>query len=144
MKKWILILLGLFILGIILVAFVYIFIYNKPHPDYENLKADYSMPAIKLFKAYTFDQKGSDKLYLGRMIEIEGRLNRIEKADSLVIAVFVFGQDDFGETGIRCSMLTKFNKEAEKLKPDGTVRLKGYCTGFSGSDVILEQCSMHL
>ncbi len=143
MKTWLKILLGLCVLGMVAGVLVYFFIYNKPHPDFENLTADFSLSAEKLYKAYSTNQATANQLYLGKMIELEGQLSRIEVADSLVIAVFVFGQGDFGDTGIRCTMLSKYNEEANKLKPDGTIRIKGFCTGFSGSDVIVEQCSLH-
>lgn len=143
MKTWLKILLGLSFAGIVIVVLFIFYIFHKPHPDFENLKADYTLQAEKLYKSYMANQSTANQLYLGKMIEIDGRLSRIEIADSLVIAVFVFGQGDFGDTGIRCTMLPKFNEEANKLKPDGTVRIKGYCTGFSGSDVIMEQCSIN-
>jgi len=69
-------------------------------------------------------------------------LSKIETADSLVIAVFVFNQGDFGDEGIRCTMMKKFNDEANRLQPDGEIIVKGYCTGFNETDVILEKCSL--
>ena len=71
-----------------------------------------------------------------------GKLSKIEASDSLVTAVFVFGQGDFGDEGIRCSMLPKYSFEAGKLQPDGEIKVKGYCTGYNETDVILEKCSI--
>jgi hypothetical protein len=141
MKTWIKILLALVILGIIAAAFVYIFIYNKPHPDYENLKPDYSLTAKALFDEFTANSAAAQQKYNGKMVEILGPITRIEESDSLTTAVFVFGQGDFGDTGLRCTMLPGSRETARKLQPGATVKIKGYCTGFTG-DVIFEQCSV--
>jgi hypothetical protein len=49
----------------------------------------------------------------------------------------------FGDEGIRCVMSKKSSPEAAKLKPDGITRIKGYCTGFNDTDVIMEHCSLN-
>jgi hypothetical protein len=142
MKTWLKILIGLAVLGIIAAVLVYVFVYNKPHPDYENLEAAYSLSPQELYSAYTGNKEDSQKKYNGQLIELKGALNKIETTDSLVIAVFVFNQGMFGDEGVRCTMLTKYNQVARTLQPGGTVTIKGYCTGFNDTDVILEQCSL--
>lgn len=144
MKLWLKILIALFLIGVVTAVLVYVFVYNKPHPDYENLKADHTLTAQDLYRKFSTNPGEANTLYLGKMIEISGQLTRIETTDSLVTAVFVFEEGDFGDMGLRCTMLQKYNEEAKKLKPDGNVRIKGYCTGYNeGSDVIMEQCSMN-
>ena len=142
MKLWIKILIGLAILGLLSVFFVYKFVYNKQHPDWENSEAAYTLGAQDIYKAFKVSKEGSAKLYNGKVIALTGKLSKIETADSLVTAVFVFNQGDFGDEGVRCTMLTKFNDQAKRLQPDGEIRLKGYCTGFNDTDVILEKCSI--
>ncbi|MGE5424731.1 MAG: OB-fold protein [Syntrophothermus sp.] len=144
MKLWLKIILGLFILGIIAAALVWKFYINKPQPDYEELKPDYAMTAAELYKNFINHPGEANKLYLGKIIEVTGQLNKIETTDSLVTAVFVFDKGMFGDAGLRCTMMKKFNDEARKLKTDGNVKLKGYCTGYNeGSDVIMEHCSLN-
>lgn len=142
MKTWLKILLGLAVLGIIAAVLVYVFVYNKPHPDYEKLTAAYSLAPQELYSSFTANKDEAQKKYNGQLIELTGVLNKIETADSLVIAVFVFNQGMFGDEGVRCTMLPKYNLEAQSLQPGGTVKIKGYCTGFNDTDVILEQCSL--
>jgi len=142
MKTWVKIVLGLIVIGIIALFLVYKFVYNKQHPDYENIEASYTLNAQDLYQAYRSDRDAASAKYNGKMIALTGNLSKIEAADSLVTAVFVFSQGDFGDEGIRCTMLPKFNTEAGKLQPDGEVKVKGYCTGFNETDVILEKCSI--
>ena len=109
MKTWLKILIALFVLGIIAIILVYVFIYNKPHPDFEKMKPAYSMNAADLYNAFLSDSKGSDARYSGKVIEINGKVDRVESNDSTVVAVFVFNQGIFGDEGIRCFMLKKYN-----------------------------------
>jgi hypothetical protein len=46
----------------------------------------------------------------------------------------------FGDEGIRCTMLSKFNEKAKDLVDNTNVKLKGYCTGYNDTDVIIEKC----
>jgi hypothetical protein len=142
MRNWIRIILGLVILGIAAAFLIYHFVINKPHPDFEKIKPDYSLNAAAFYKEFKTSKENAHKLYNGKVIEITGKLDKVESADTLTIAVFVFNQDIFGDEGIRCTMLKKFSTDTKKLKSDGIIRVKGYCTGFNGTDVIMEHCSL--
>jgi len=142
MKMWIKILIGLLIFGTIAAICAYYFLYNKPHPDFEKMEAAFTIPAQELYLAYTTNKTEADKKFTGKIISITGLLKKIEAPDSLVIAVFVFEQGDFGDEGIRCTFLSKFGEQANKLIPEAEVKLKGFCTGFNDTDVILEKCSI--
>lgn len=142
MKTWIKILLGLVLIGIVSLFLVYKFVYNKEHPDYERIEADFSVNARDLYQDFVSSKENASAKYNGKVIALTGSLSKVEVSDTLVTAVFVFNQGDFGDEGVRCTMLAKFNDEAGKLQPDGEVKIKGYCTGYNETDVILEKCSI--
>ena len=142
MKTWIKIVLGLIVVGMIGLFLVYKFVYNKQHPDYENMEAAFNVNAQELYNAYKTNRDATSAKYNGKVISLTGKLSKVETADTLVTAVFVFTQGDFGDEGIRCTMLRKFNDAAGKLQPDGEVKIKGYCTGYNETDVILDKCSI--
>jgi len=106
------------------------------------MDAAFSLPAKELYTAYTTNKTESEKKFNGKVIALTGTLKKIETTDSLVIAVFVFNQGVFGNEGIRCTFLPKLNDLGKKLLPDTEIKLKGFCTGFNDTDVILEKCSM--
>ena len=141
MKSWIKILTGIAILGIIAAVLVYIFVYNKPHPDYENLKPQFSLTAQALYDEFKADKGTAGQKYNGKMVEIKGALSRVEESDSMTTVVFVFSQGDFGDEGIRCSVLPDQRERARKLQGGTGVKIKGVCNGFT-NDVILEQCTI--
>jgi hypothetical protein len=142
MKTWVKIIIGLVIVGIITMVLVYKLVYNKKHPDYEYLEPAYSLTAPDFYQAFKTNKDAASAKYTGKVIALTGSLTKVEMADSLVTAVFVFAQGDFGDEGVRCTFLFKYNDEAGKLQPDGEIKVKGYCTGYNDTDVILDKCSI--
>lgn len=131
------------VLTVILIAAVSVYYYvNKGHPNYEKLKADYTLDAKQLYDAFKKDSKASATLYNGKMIELNGAITKVEASDTLVTVVFAFSQGMFGDEGIRCSMLPDFIQKAKALKAGATVTVKGMCQGFNDTDVVLEKCSL--
>ncbi|MDP4266652.1 MAG: hypothetical protein Q8880_04385 [Bacteroidota bacterium] len=142
MKLWIRILLSLLILGIISAALIWHFIINKPAPDYDKLKADYTINANQLFEEFMSKRKNSENKYNGKIVQIKGKFKTIEQNDSLSVVVFSFGHNLFGEKGIRCTLLPKYKSEIKKHIPETEISIKGYCSGFNDVDVILTKCSI--
>lgn len=142
MKNWLKILIGLVIIGIIAALLVFKFVINKPHPDFDKMKPGISLKAEDLYKQYKDTKVLADSLYTGKLIEIRGVLANAELADTTVVAVFVFNQGDFGDEGIRCTFLPKYTTQAKQLAKGKGIKIKGYCTGYNDTDVIMEKCSI--
>jgi hypothetical protein len=142
MRTWIKIVLVLFLLGVISALLVYHFVINKPHPDYEKMKADYTITAKDLYSQFAADKKEAGLKYNGKVLEISGKFKSIEKNDTLAVVVFSFKEGMFGDEGIRCTLLSKFTDKTKELINGTEVRIKGYCSGFNDTDVILEKCSL--
>jgi len=117
MKNWIKIVLILIGVAAITALIVYKFYINKPHKDIEKADADFTVKTENLYKEYTSNKTHSDSLYNGKVIEISGKIDKVETTDSLVILVAVFSQDDFGDAGIRCTMLP-IKMMLKKLLPE--------------------------
>ncbi len=142
MSNWLKVVLILIILAIISGVGIYLFIFNKPHPDYEKMSPQFSLVAQDLFNSYKTNKAGAEGKFNGKLLEISGPVSEVETTDSLVIVVMKFGEGDFGEEGIRCTMLKKHHDDAKKLIAGGNTRIKGFCTGYNDTDVILEECSL--
>jgi len=142
MKKWMKIITALAVIGVLAAVYVWFFVYNKPHRDYEKADPDHIVAAEELFFQFRNDKAVADSLYTGMVLQVNGALDKVESGDSLVVAIFIFDQGMFGDEGIRCVMLDNHYKGlADYGKGDGII-IKGFCTGYNDTDVILEKCSI--
>ena len=142
MKKWQIILISIFILGIISAAYVWVFVINKSQPDYDSKSPDVVISAKTLFDSYKNDKLKSQKEYNGKVIQIKGNLKKVEDKKTFVVAVFAFTEGDFGDEGIRCTMLPKYSDQLKTLQEKDFVTIKGFCTGYNDTDIIFDKCSL--
>lgn len=141
MKKVLKIGAALLVVTIVAGLYVWFFVYNKPHKDYESAEADFSLSAEVCYNEFLGDTEESGK-YLGKILQLYGVPTSIEKSDSTVVVVFAFNSGMFGDEGIRCTMLPNYHSQAVKMYNSKEINIKGYCTGYNGTDVILEHCSI--
>lgn len=141
-NKWIFIIGILFVIAIAGVIIIYFFVYNKPHKDYAKAKADYSIEASELYNEFKANQASASTKYNGKVVQIHGSLNSVENADSLIIAVFSFEQGMFGDMGIRCAISPSDSEALLAVAPGTSITLKGLCTGYNETDVIMEHGSL--
>jgi hypothetical protein len=142
MNRWLKILLILIIIGVIAAILVFVFVYNKPHADYEKMEPDYRLSASELYNSFKTNAVEAQKIYNGKVLEINGSMTKFESNDTMVTAIFVFNQGVFGDEGIRCVMLPSYFDDIRKMHPGFNCKIKGFCAGFNDPDVILEQCSV--
>lgn len=142
MKKLLIILLVLLVVAAAAAFYVYKYVYNKPHPDFEQAEAELSIRAKRLWTDYSMNKEIADGNYTGKILEIEGTIMRVEEVDDMVIVVFAFRQGDFGDEGIRVTMLPQFHQAAKGIDPFKPVKIKGLCTGYNDIDVIIENGSI--
>lgn len=114
----------------------------KGHPDYKNLKPQYTLESKQLYDTFKKDSKASATMYNGKMIELSGAISKVEASDTLVTLVFTFSQGMFGDEGVRCTMLPNDIQKAKLIKNGETIKVKGICQGFNDTDVVLEKCSL--
>ena len=132
----------LFAAVIVAAIMFYQFVINKPHPDYETKKTDFALTAKDLYEQYAANKKTAEEKYNGKVLEISGTFKSIEKNDSLAVVVFSFKEGMFGDEGIRCTFLPKFTAKVNGLNKNSVTRIKGFCSGFNDTDVIMEKCSL--
>ncbi len=145
MKTWKKLLIAaavLFVIGVAAAFIVYKYVINKPHPDYVEAKIDMVVRAKRLWTDFTANAEVANQRYTGKVLEIEGIIMRAEMADTLCIVVFAYKAGDFGDEGVRVTMLPQYIQQAKQINPFKTVKLKGLCTGFNGTDVIIEKGSI--
>jgi len=138
MKKSWLIFSGVFIALCLLLAGIGWDKFNKTHEDLLQISPDHKLTASALFDTFSEDESRANELYLGQIIEIEGKIVSIE-TPSEGIANLLIGAGENSMGGIICSfsdlkadLLTSF-KKTQKIK------IRGSCSGFL-MDVNLVRC----
>ena len=138
MKTWLKLLIAVAILGIIAAFFVLRYI-NKPQTDIEKATPAFSLTIDDLWK----HKDDLTKMKYLDVLEITGKLSKVEDRDTVVNAIFIMGADpDFGDQTIRCVMLPKYKDATLLLKTGETVKVKGRCDGYNGTDINLIKCSL--
>ncbi|MEA5109997.1 hypothetical protein SDC9_24940 [bioreactor metagenome] len=133
---------ALALVGLIAGILVYFFVYNKPHKDYLKAEPEFTVEALALFEEFRADQAAASAMYNGKVIAVTGALTSVEQNDSFTVAVFEIDEGMFGSEGIRFTMLPESKDKIISQAPGTTLTIKGFCTGYNETDVILEHCSL--
>lgn len=122
--------------------YVYTYIYNKPHPDYLELEAEHIVKDERLFSSFRKDMAEANDLYTGRMIIVEGVIDKVEVQENGVTAVIVMDEGIFGDEGIRFTFLPGQEQAATALETGSFARIKGFCAGYNETDVVVDKSSL--
>ncbi len=139
MKLILKIILGLILLAGIAAGAFYLYVSNKKHVDYTKAKPEAQLTAAELYAAFSKNDLSAAKKYNGKVIHIEGIVDSIEVVDNRKIVLMFLNDGMFGQEGIRLDL---HPQETSDLDVGDSVILKGYCTGFSGYDVIVEHVTV--
>ncbi len=132
--------LAILIIAILAIAYFLIFVYFKPHVDYLKEAPDIEISAEQLFYHYVEDQNEAASLYSGLILLVEGVVDDIEYYDDMVVAVMTFEEGFFGPEGVRFTLL---DGQEEYISIGDNTFIKGFCTGYTGADVIIEHASVN-
>ena len=131
-------------LVIVIVAFLiialaswlaYITLYNKPHRQIAAEEAIVSLQASVLFNAYTSDEARADSLYLNKVLQVQGVVEKVVNNEQGITLVLE-GAELFG---VSCALAESEKQKASQIKVGNTVTLKGLCNGML-MDVVLVKC----
>jgi hypothetical protein len=134
MKKKTLLWVGIPLLLLIAFAWAYR-LYVKPHQSAAGESADFTVSADSLYRQYQTDERSADLKYLGKVVEVSGKLSEVQHSGNSEIWIL---SPQAGGGGINCQLFagTKIDPEP---KTGEAVVVKGRCTGFL-MDVNLADC----
>jgi ubiquitin len=146
MKKLVKLAAILAFIGILAAIYVWFFVYNKPHTDYEAASPDYIISARDCYLSFSgqqiFNEKQGAGNFTGKVLQLTGEASKIESIDSLTVIIFVYDNGVFGDEGIRCTLLPKYADAANQINFPAEITIKGFCAGYNDTDVILQYCSI--
>src|ERR1051325_1511063 len=76
--------------------------YNRKNEDLGNVKADTKISAMNLIHEYETNDSASNQKYLGKIVEVDGNIKKIESDDKGFYTI-VLG-DTSSLSSVRCSM----------------------------------------
>jgi hypothetical protein len=137
MKKRTILWIGILLLLLLAAAWAY-HLYVKPHRSAAGETADFSVDADSLYSQYQANEQAADRKYLGKVIEVSGKLTEIQRNGNS--EVWILSQQP-GGGGINCQLFAGTGPDPEPRKGDA-VTVKGRCAGFL-MDVNLVDCVQH-
>ena len=129
------IIIGLLVLGFLGAFFAYK-IYNKPHLNVANEKADITIAANKILAEFSSNENTANTKYLDKIVQVEGVVSSAVLDNGIGI-ITLKTNDDFGS--IMCYLTFEESKSMQQIKAGQEIILKGICTGFL-MDVVLVKC----
>jgi hypothetical protein len=117
--------------------------YNRKPASMEDTRADYTFTTATLLAAFEKDEAGANKLYLDKVLEVEGAIKE-STADEKGFYTITIG-DTASLSSVRCSMDSLSSSKAAALQAGKSIKARGVCTGYMadellGSDVTLVRC----
>ncbi len=138
MSKKIKIITAILVLGLIGAVGAYYYTFHMPHKNTFKIKPEFSLKAGKLYDDFDNDEDKANAKYLGKIIEVEGKVVGVNKFnDNYEISL----KDDM--EGITCLVDSNYAIQQkallEKIKADDIIKIKGQCNGFL-MGVKLDRC----
>lgn len=129
------IIISILVLGL-LGAFVAYKMYNKPHVNVADEKADITLTSDKIFTDFSSDETTANAKYLDKIVQVKGVVADFKVENDKGI-VTLETNDDFAT--ILCHLTKEQTKKVSNSIIGQEITLKGICTGFL-MDVVLVKC----
>lgn len=131
------ILILLFVTAIIIGSGVYWYAFMRPYQNMLKAKPEFELSATNLFSEFNENETNANAKYLGKVIEITGRVVELKTTnDQLAI---VLEDELFGVRTFIDSSFYSTNKQIfESINPGTSVTIRGQCDGML-NDVIISR-----
>lgn len=118
--------------------------FNRKNESLISSTADFKLKSKDLIESFSSDEKSSNLKFGGKVIQLFGYIKDIVKDEKGYYTIIIGDQSSL--SAIRCSIDSSYSNQAEQLKVNALIVIKGICTGYNademglGSDVILNRC----
>ena len=120
---------------ILISSVVAVFMYFKPHRSMRNEEAEFRLSVAELVNAFVSDEQQANAAYVGKIVEVRGKLKEMILNDSTLILLL---GDSTEMTGVSCYLQKDQKGKYTGLKRGEMVRVKGVCNGML-LDVVLDK-----
>jgi|GEM_PF-568818 hypothetical protein len=112
--------------------------FQKPHESAAGERANVTIEADSLYAQYASNEKVCDGRYLGKVLEVSGRLWQVQRNGPSEVWILATNAGSGG--GINCQLFTGEKIPEPRPKLGDKVTIKGRCTGWLVMDVTLSDC----
>lgn len=131
------------ITSILLLVNMYYYVlpkFSSSEKNLSNTSPELTLTANDLASNYTTNEKKSNVLYSGKVLEIRGIIKEITFLNNRTTIILNSSSKSFG---VICDIHPNQQNKINQLKINGSVTIKGICKGFL-KDVILLNCTIDL
>ncbi|HEY4209636.1 MAG TPA: hypothetical protein VGM31_22575 [Puia sp.] len=114
------------------------YLYQKPHESAAGETASATIEADSLYAQYSGNEKVSDGKYLGKVLQVTGKLGQVQRNGASEI--WIIATNGAGGGGINCQLFTGEKIPEPRPRPGDKVTIKGRCTGWLVMDVTMTDC----
>ena len=152
-KKKIKIIVGVLVLLLVGVSGVAYYLFNMPHRNIQEAKADYSVSSSEIVNEYLADATLSNEKYLeeegdSKILAVTGKIFSISEDQNYQKVILL--KDTSEKAGVSCTFTEATNSGAKDLAIGQTVTIKGVIRSGAGfdvdldmyEDVIMEKCDV--
>lgn len=115
------------------------YVFRAPENSVANENSAYTLTADELFTAFEENESMANEKYLGKVIEVSGTINEIEKTDNGQLVLLLSCSSPLG--GIRCTFESKQHQVSKQVSQGSACTIKGKCSGML-MEVVLDNCSL--
>lgn len=108
-----------------------------PDKNISKAKADFVLPANKLFNEFDSNEAKANKKYMDRIIEVSGNIAEINEDQKGAKVITLKSKDDF--SGVLCTLNENETTTLNSYKINQPIKIRGVCTGML-MDVVLNKC----
>lgn len=137
MKKLFFIIIALVVLFLIAALVSGLYFKYMPDKNLNKVKADFVLPANKLFNEFDSNEEQANKKYMDRIIEVSGNIAEINEDQKGAKVITLKNKDDF--SGVLCTLKENETATLSNYKINQPIKIRGVCTGML-MDVVLNKC----
>lgn len=112
------------------------YLYNKPHRNISQINPDFRITSKMLSDSYNEDEVLADGIYLGKVIELQGKVLSYEVSSSNTGVVVIEGNEF---SSVRCDLSENEIHTENPFKTGAQVTIRGTCIGLL-LDVNMRDC----
>ncbi|MCK5170935.1 MAG: hypothetical protein KAQ75_13740 [Bacteroidales bacterium] len=122
---------------LVISGLIYIYIFFKPEKNLARVEPHYKLSAIELFNEYSLDEEAANHKFLGKVVEVSGKVREVNVGDTISTVVILETDDPF--FGINCVLNQKYTSIQKEILSGNAITIKGVCSGKL-LDVVLDNC----